>query len=270
MKTSLLCGALALTIGLLCQCSSPVGAAPQPTAISLAPADTAKVGQRIWQNECGGTVAGLTSWNTNERFASLGIGHFIWYPKGVPVTYEESFPRLIAYLTSKGKTPPTGITPTSSCPWPNRRAFLADAQSPRMTALREYLKNTVPEQTEFVILRLQGALPKMLKSAGPSGSRVQRQFDTLSKTPNGLYALIDYVNFKGEGTNPKERYQGQGWGLLQVLESMQGQPQGQAAVKEFAEAAKRVLGRRIQLAPKKETQWRAGWFKRCDSYAQPW
>ena len=33
---------------------------------------------------------------------------------------------------------------------------------------------------------------------------------------------MDYVNFKGEGVSSSERYRGQGWGLLQVLESNAG------------------------------------------------
>ena len=40
------------------------------------------VGRKVWVNECDGTVAGLTSWNADEAFPSLGIGHFIWYPAG--------------------------------------------------------------------------------------------------------------------------------------------------------------------------------------------
>jgi hypothetical protein len=52
---------------------------------------------------------------------------------------------------------------------------------------------------------------------------------------------------------------------------MQGRPTGQAAAREYAASAKRVLARRIaNAAPKKESQWRAGWFKRCDTYARPW
>jgi hypothetical protein len=39
------------------------------------------IGRQIWKNECGGTQEGLTSWNKGEEFPSLGIGHFIWYPK---------------------------------------------------------------------------------------------------------------------------------------------------------------------------------------------
>jgi hypothetical protein len=33
-------------------------------------------------------------------------------------------------------------------------------------------------------------------------------------------------------------------------------------------AARLTLDRRIQLAPKPESQWRAGWFNRCASYAR--
>jgi hypothetical protein len=51
-------------------------------AFALSHSDALKVGKRVWQNECGGTISGLTSWNQGEDFASLGIGHFIWYPKG--------------------------------------------------------------------------------------------------------------------------------------------------------------------------------------------
>jgi hypothetical protein len=90
----------------------------------------------------------------------------------------------------------------------------------------------------------------------------------VAATPNGVYALVDYVNFKGEGTNPRERYRGQGWGLLQVLQEMNDNSAGPAAA-EFSRAAKRVLARRIANAPRREDQWRAGWFTRCDSYARP-
>jgi hypothetical protein len=28
-----------------------------------------RIGKRIWQNECNGTISGLTSWNSGENFA---------------------------------------------------------------------------------------------------------------------------------------------------------------------------------------------------------
>jgi hypothetical protein len=75
------------------------------------------------------------------------------------------------------------------------------------------------------------------------------------------------VNFKGEGILPTERYQGQGWGLLQVLESMHGTSDA-AAPAEFAKAAKATLIRRVHNAPaeRHETRWLTGWIRRVNSY----
>src|SRR5213596_1725997 len=70
--------------------------------VTLSRIDARRIGKRIWQNECNGTIAGLTSWNEGENFASLGIGHFIWYPKDVRGPFEESFPKLIRFISSRG------------------------------------------------------------------------------------------------------------------------------------------------------------------------
>ena len=100
---------------------------------------------------------------------------------------------------------------------------------------------------------------------------VRGRFYAVAETANGAYALIDYVNFKGEGVKKEERYRGQGWGLLQVLEEMQGAPRGQAAAREFSEAAKRTLQRRVANSPpsRNESRWLPGWMNRCASYATP-
>lgn len=237
--------------------------------VTLEAADRDRIGRRIWQNEAAGTVSGLTSWNRGERFASLGIGHFIWYPAGVPKTYEESFPGLVVHLRRSGVAVPGWLASARYCPWPDRSAFLADRDGARLRELRQLLAATVTQQTDYIILRMEGALPKMLQAV-PAGERqrVQARFHAMTRTPGGMYALIDYVNFKGEGTNPKERYQGQGWGLLQVLQEMTTASPS-AAPADFSRAAKKVLDRRIRLAPKPESQWRAGWFNRCDTYARP-
>jgi hypothetical protein len=71
-------------------------------AFALSHGDALKIGKRVWQNECGGTISGLTSWNEGENFASLGIGHFIWYPKGQRGPFEESFPKLVSFVSSRG------------------------------------------------------------------------------------------------------------------------------------------------------------------------
>ena len=64
--------------------------------------DTRELGQRIWQNECAGSVQGLVSWNAGESFPSLGIGHFIWYPAGVQEAFDESFPTFVRYARARG------------------------------------------------------------------------------------------------------------------------------------------------------------------------
>ena len=78
------------------------------------------------------------------------------------------------------------------------------------------------------------------------------------------------MTFKGEGTNPEERYNGKGWGLLQVLENMKGEGSGKAALEEFSNSAKFVLQRRVNNSDpsKNEKKWLAGWFKRCDTYKE--
>ncbi len=256
--------ALAWLLTLLCGASGSV----RGEDFRIPPATAQKIGQRIWQNECGGTVAGLTSWNAGEAFGSFGIGHFIWYPKGGRRSYEESFPGLTAFLVSRGVAVPAWVR-AQDCPWPNRGAFQAAQNSRQTTDLRALLARTISLQGEFAAQRSLRSLPKIL-AAAPPGQRalLKSRFRALGATPVGLYCLMDYVNFKGEGTNPAERYQGVGWGLLQVLQNMSGTPGPAQAPAAFAAAARRTLDRRIQLAPKPENQWRAGWFSRCASYAR--
>lgn len=234
----------------------------------IAPQTSAKIGQRIWENECGGSVTGLTSWNAGENFASLGIGHFIWYPAGVRGPYEESFPGLVRLLITRSAPVPGWLAEAKACPWPTLAAFEAAKHSPRMVKLRSLLANTVALQAEHAAARSVDSLPKIL-AAAPKEERetIRAKFKALSATGAGLYCLMDYVNFKGEGTNPSERYGKIGWGLLQVLQEMPA-TDAAGAPAAFAAAAKRTLVRRIAAAQKDEGRWRAGWFNRCDSYAR--
>src|SRR6187549_3462318 len=106
------------------------GTLPLAAQVNIPPATSAKIGQRIWQNECSGTVAGLTSWNSGEAFASLGIGHFIWYPAGGKQTYQESFPGLVRLMVARQVAVPNWLAAAKSCPWADRAAFNAAKTSP--------------------------------------------------------------------------------------------------------------------------------------------
>lgn len=252
-------------------CSLSSGAPQGPASSSLSNKQKAAVGRKIWQNESAGKIDGLTAWNAGENFPSLGIGHFIWYPAGVSGNFHESWPDFISYARYQGAQPPA-IALKRDCPWPNRAAFKAAFHGPEMTELRTWLSQTVSLQTDYIISRSQAALPKVLRVAPPyDRARLQANYEKVATTTNGTYALIDYVNFKGDGTDPNERYNGGGWGLLQVLAAMRDVPAGQPAAKEFADAAKRMLTRRVKNSPPErgEAKWLPGWHNRCDTYAKP-
>jgi hypothetical protein len=245
-------------------------APPGDAAINLSPAEAARIGKKIWQNECNGTVAGLTSWNSGEDFASLGIGHFIWYQKDKRGPFEESFPPLVRFVLSQGAELPPLLQGRKAqhCPWQSRREFESARQSPEMKQLRQFLVDTINLQTQFLVNRLDNALPKMLARTAPENrSRVRQKFERLTKSAQGCYALIDYVNFKGEGVLPTERYRDQGWGLLQVLEQMKD---SDPDVKEFSRSAAEILTRRVRNSPpaRNEARWLSGWITRVNSYSR--
>lgn len=229
-----------------------------------------RIGRKIWQNECAGSIAGLTSWNTGENFASLGIGHFIWYPAGARGPFEESFPAFVRFVEKRGGKLPEMLLGKKSgaCPWNSRAEFLAASASPEMKNLRIFLTDTIDLQADFLVERLQQALPKMLAAApGAEREKIEQRFNRLANRAHGCYTLIDYVNFKGEGVLETERYQGRGWGLLQVLVAMSDES-GASPLGEFADSAERVLRARVHNAPpeRKEQRWLPGWLKRVKTY----
>ena len=226
--------------------------------------NTRELGQRIWQNECAGNVQGLVSWNAGEAFPSLGIGHFIWYPAGIQEAFDESFPTFVRYARAKGVRVPAYFD--GPAPWADKQEFLAD-RSGRTDAMRRWLAAHIDIQTQFTILRSRMALKRMMQHSSQPQA-IQHRYAALANTTQGMYCLVDYVNFKGEGTKTTERYNGQGWGLLQVLEEMNGYPTGAAATAEFSRAASAVLTRRVQNSPaaRGEQRWLAGWLNRCKTY----
>lgn len=230
-----------------------------------------QIGTLIYFNECGGKAENLVAWNEGEEFPSLGIGHFIWYPRGIEGPFQETFPALLEYYRSRGEKLPAWVEklPNQDPPWSSRQKFMHDATSERVGELRQFLIDTIPIQTAFLVNRFQISLDNMLEhSPEELHYHIKTQFYRVANSPMGMYALIDYVNFKGEGTNPSERYKGQGWGLLQVLEEMNGTDSGITPVNQFVEAAEEVLARRIRNSPpeRNEKRWLPGWKKRLGTY----
>ncbi|MDO9477323.1 MAG: hypothetical protein Q7L07_11480 [Pseudohongiella sp.] len=244
-----------------------------PQLPELSDEQAAWVADRIFANECNRQTSCLTSWNAGEDFPSLGIGHFIWYREGQQERFVESFPDLLGYYVARGVDIPAWISGLDgwNSPWASREAFNADQSGPRLSELRQFLLDTRGIQAEFIIRRLQQSLP-LLSAASTSPDEVSRLFYALANAdvPKGMYALIDYVNFKGEGVAVSERYQGEGWGLLQVLENMLQAESDSPLLDQFARSARDVLARRIANSPPErgEERWRQGWNNRTLTYQQ--
>ena len=238
---------------------------------NISKAELNATGEKIFKNEAAGKKENLVYWNEGENFPSLGIGHFIWYKQGEPGIFEESFPQLTEFLKSKNVKLPKIMTENKYSPWKDRQELinLKTKKNPDIEELTNFLYDNKDLQIMFIFKRLEASLEKMM-AVSSNKENVRKQFYRVASSPNGLYPLIDYVNFKGEGTNPNERYNGQGWGLLQVLENMKGTETGKAALTEFSNSAKFVLQRRVNNSDssKNERKWLQGWFNRCNTYAE--
>ena len=239
--------------------------------IRLTEKQAAWLGHQVYRNECGADPRYLVAWNEGEEFPSLGIGHFIWYPRGYRGPFQEVFPLYVRYVRSLGLVVPEwlALQIENGAPWRSREELISRQESEQVRLLRQWLVETLTEQTRFIVQRAAGAVPRMLE-ATEKKRHVEHHIQEMIKTQAGLYALIDYTNFKGEGLSPKERYKGQGWGLLQVLEAIPESTPADELVIAFADTADELLRRRVANSPpgRNEQRWLAGWKKRVDTYRQ--
>jgi hypothetical protein len=240
------------------------------TAMDISRCEAESIGGRIFFNECGGRKDRLVWWNEGEDFASLGIGHFIWYPRERKGPYEETFPLLLAFFKAEGVELPKWLKLQEGCPWSNKEAFSDQKQEVVKKQLEEFLSRTMALQTAFIAKRFEKALSQILDSMGKEQRKhALKHIKSLEKSPQGKFALIDYLNFKGKGTIEMERYQGKGWGLKQVLEEMPADTDN--PLKAFSETAKELLKQRVARAPpeRNEQRWLKGWLTRIERYTEP-
>lgn len=235
-----------------------------------------RIAHKIWLNEGSGKRNKLVWWNRGEEFASVGIGHFIWFTHDKPMWFWEAFPPMLAYITKRGAKPPQWLSSTQYCVW-NSYAEWQSAKkhhSRKMQELTTFMDRTKGLQARFMLHRLNSSFPKILRYAKVhhQGKTVEYNYHRLlyrkngKVDPQGAYILIDYINFKGDGINKGERYQGKGWGLYQVLNRMD--PKDPNPYHAFAVAGKWVLERLTHISPSQRRLYRfkKGWFNRMDSY----
>lgn len=245
-----------------------------PQILTISPQISLPIGVKIWFNESGGSIMGLTTWNDGEDFASLGIGHFLWHPRSNRnrASFNSGFPRLIRYIKKKGGVRiPTWLRDNLYCPWNNRQEFLQAQYSPRMVELRLFLQQTIPIQAEYLVKHLEEILPDLLASA-PQEDRalIYHNFHSLARTPAGIYALVDFLNFKGAGISDSRRNYERGSGLLHVLKGMQSAPKGSTPLQAYVWSAKKALLRRVEQASPHvhHERWLSGWFNRLNTYLE--
>jgi 3',5'-cyclic AMP phosphodiesterase CpdA len=236
------------------------------------------IGSRIYQNEAMGKAEYLTHWNEGEDFPSMGIGHFIWFPEGVDAPFDEQFPDMVFFLRQQSldnlKEPVwlQSLDPLVA-PWGSKAQFDEARSSVEMTELRTWLEETRQYQARFIVSTFEKRWRNLDLSAEQK-QEFSQLLQQLIDTPEGLFAVIDYYNFKGLGNNPRERYQGEGWGLVQVLTALSalradaGIDACPDIVKQFRDSAAARLSLRVELsaAERKESRWLPGWLKRLDGY----
>ena len=160
-----------------------------PLQLKIDKVTAAELGRLIWRNEGAGQSKYLTWWNDGEEFASLGIGHFIWYPVGRSGPFRESFPGLIEYLARGGTVIPRWLelAVAGGCPWPDRQTFMQDWNGPRLAGLRALLARTVAEQSRFMAQRLAPAFERILAATETPAERraVMTNFRALASSAGG-------------------------------------------------------------------------------------
>lgn len=232
------------------------------------------IAEKIYQNETSGNPKNIMFWSKNETFPSIGIGHFIWYPQGQPKVFDETFPAMIDYYIANKVQIPKWLhyARKTGAPWRDRESFERSRNDKEFQQLKTLLLNTKALQTQFFFDRLHASIPEIVKHVAPQyREHIVNNYNALAATKGGWYPLIDYINFKGKGIKATERYNNQGWGLLQVLQNMKPVKAGPFALMEFSRSAKEILERRVRNAPpaKNEARWIPGWTNRTNGYATP-
>ena len=240
-------------------------------AIALKPSDYQSIGNRIYQNECASNINNLAFWSRHEAFPSLGIAHFIWFPRASNFPFVQTFPEFLNFLQLhspkqyQALIAILGIQSHAFAPWASREAFYGNNHSEMRIKLQNWFHQSKTIQAEFIVDRFLKQIDQIRATKQLSNSS-WHHLQKIIHSSSGLFALIDYSNFKGFGTHPKESYQGQGWGVLQVIQAMPDDCID--PLKCFKHAAKNVLKQRVANAPENlsEQRWLKGWFHRIDGY----
>lgn len=222
------------------------------------------LGLRISKNEEVNKRIDLVSWPAESEHSRLGIAHFIWHPEG-QVLSPMSFNGFIEHLAQTKPLPPW-LDNMKFPPWTSQEDFESPKYNLFKSQLSYLLQKTTFEQAEYLIMHLDSRLPVMLEEISNPFTKmhVHESFYHMVKQYNGVYAMADYLVFQGDGTELSQRYNKQGWGLLQVLDHMSTKKEN--PMKAFTDSAELLLTRRVSNAPSDESAALLRWKERLKTY----
>lgn len=234
---------------------------PTPTTVSnqvlqfrLNREEKIKLGRAIAKKELGSE--GLIDWTPSEDFASLGIMHATWGSEKT-IKHQNGFLKFLYYVQSKGGTIPDFLQKNQDNPWNSRSSFFyaKTSNDPRMIQLQKFLQATKDLQVDFTIDQAAQACNKII-AKGKYNQNDILKLKQLSSDAQGIFAIIDYVNFKGEGNldDPSS------WGFANVIHEMQ--LSGGNEIYRFIVAAEKVLANNHP----KFYIYKAGWIGRLKFY----
>jgi hypothetical protein len=215
--------------------------------------------EQFFRRECANNKEHLAFWNSHEKFPSFGIGHFIWLVEDQNVDFEDQFVQVLVFIKTQGVQLPSWLKLQKTSQWRSKKEFDADK---RLGELRQFLWQTRELQAHYIMNRFALQLKKIIQCH----PNLKNHIKILSQTPEGYFAMLDYCHFKGSGLSNKERYDHEGWGLTQVLQSMSRWPK--KALPDFVRSAEKVLCRRVTLK-NEEKCFLPGWINRLRSYLDP-
>ncbi len=225
------------------------------------------IGMKIWYNECRCLKEQLIYWKDGEQWPSLGIGHFIWPPRSYNGTFRDGrFHHVLVFLKERNIQLPKWLVGACYSPWESIEEFNAQKGSREMKELMELLVATVPEQAEYMVNRFWESVPNLTHGlSAEKRHHLIKQIRRIQNEPGGLFALVDYLNFKHEGTATSEEYSGVRWGLKQVL---LGMTKDKSPLESMVISAKYCLTNRVKASPQErnEVRWIPGWFARLERY----
>ena len=165
----------------------------------------------------------LVYWNKDRPYMNIGITEFIWCSTDdkYPNTFEDY---LVDMKIENINTPKFLEEENFSHPWTTQKKFAVDMNTTDGKALLSFINDTKSKQLKYLVDRLERFIKTDL-ATDSLDSNVTHNLNKLLVTnkvlrPHGVYIALDYIKFKGEGTNPSERCNNEGWGLKQVLEAI--------------------------------------------------